>query len=67
MNRDVNGWLASPGILLAMIACNVLDCRQIIGFMIASFILLFFSFQENRNPKRLKRLWMLAKKGRPQW
>ncbi len=64
---NLNDWLFVPGVLMILIACNT-DCMAaIIGFGIASFVLLFFSFKENRNPKRLKRLWLLAKKGHPQW
>ena len=28
---------------------------------------IFFSFEENRNPKRVKRLWLLVKKGHLPW
>ena len=66
MNQDVNGWLFVPGALLMILACSTEDCRFIIGFGIASLVLLFFSFDVNCNPKRIKRLWMLAKKGRLQ-
>lgn len=56
MNQDVNGWLFVPGALLMILACSTEDCRFIIGLGIAGGILLFFSFRENRNPYRLRRM-----------
>ena len=64
MDNDINGWLAGSGMLLMILACSTEDCGFIIGFSIAGLALLFFSLNENRNPERLKRLWLLAKRGR---
>lgn len=65
--HKINSWLLVLGALLAICAVSATDCRFIVGFGAVSVILMFFSFEVNRNPKRLKRLWMLAKKGHPQW
>jgi len=65
--RNVSSWLLVPGVLLAICAGSATDCRLIVGLGAVSVVLMFFSFEVNRNPKRLKRLWMLAKKGRLQW
>lgn len=64
MNEDMNGWLGGVGAILLILACSTQDNNLIIGLCAVGGIFVFFSFNENRNPERLKRLWMLAKRGR---
>lgn len=61
---------AVTGIVLSVMACSVSDNASnwwIVLLGGAAMVSLFFSFKENRNFKRIRRLQLLVKRGHLPW